>query len=363
MFKMATSPHTHSSNLTAKFMLWVMGAMLPAVVVQCYYFGYGVLIQIIIALVLATFIELLVAKLRQKSIGFYLSDLTGLVTAMMLAIAIPPHAPYWIILIGTFSALFLGKHCYGGLGQNIFNPAMIGYALLLVSFPVQMTGWTVPVELLDSSFNFLDSLSLIFNGKTTQGLNIYQLTNHIDGITQATPLDSAKVFYATLCSDCNPDVAYYDLVKSPIFIKGSWDIAQGWWQVNVAFLLGGLVLLYKRIIHWQIPIAIIGVFTLCSFLTSTLSDITHHLSFYTQLVSGAMMYGAFFIATDPVTASTTPKGKLIFGGLIGLLEYLIRYFGQFPDGIAFSVLLANICVPLIDHYTQPRLYGTKLGRR
>ncbi len=362
MFKMATSPHVHSSNLTAKFMLWVMGAMVPAVAVQCYYFGYGVLIQTAIALSLAVVIEVVVAKLRNKSIGYYLGDLTGLVTAMMLAVAIPPYAPYWIIVIGTLTALLLAKHCYGGLGQNIFNPAMVGYALLLVSFPAQMTGWAVPTELFEHSLSFADDIALIFNGKTMQGVDLYQLISQIDGVSQATPLDSAKTFYASLCADCNPDVAYYDFVKSPIFIKGNWDIAQGWWQVNVAFLLGGLVLLYKRIIHWQIPVALIGVFMLCAFLTDLLAP-THHLSFYAQLFSGAMMYGAFFIATDPVTASTTPKGKLIFGGLIGLLEYLIRYHGSYPDAIAFSVLLANICVPLIDQYTQPRLYGTKLGRR
>lgn len=362
MFKMASSPHTHSSNLTAKFMLWVMGAMLPAVAVQCYYFGYGVFIQISIALSLATVIELAVAKLRNKPITYYLADLTGFVTAMMLAIAIPPYAPYWVIIIGTFTALVLAKHCYGGLGQNIFNPAMVGYALLLVSFPAQMTGWVVPIELLGNSLSLVDDFSLIFSGTTTQGIDLYQLISQIDGISQATPLDSAKTFYSSLCSDCNPDVAYYDLVKSPIFIKGSWDIAQGWWQVNVAFLLGGLVLLYKRIIHWQIPVAIIGVFVFCAFLTQFFG-IKLHLNFYSQLFSGAMMYGAFFIATDPVTASTTPKGKLIFGGLIGLLEYLIRYYGNYPDAVAFSVLLANICVPLIDHYTQPRLYGTKLGRK
>ncbi|MDP8079877.1 electron transport complex subunit RsxD [Phocoenobacter skyensis] len=364
MFKMASSPHTHSSNLTAKFMLWVMGAMLPALAMQCYYFGYGVLIQIAIALSLATVIELAVAKLRHKPTAYYLADLTGLVTAMMLAMAIPPYAPYWIIVIGTLAALLLAKHCYGGLGQNIFNPAMVGYALLLVSFPVQMTSWAVPVELLKHPLNFSDHLSLVFSGVTTQGIDLYQLISQVDGVSQATPLDSAKTFYASLCSDCNPDVAYYDLVKSPIFIKGSWDVAQGWWQVNVAFLLGGLVLLYKRIIHWQIPVAMLSVFTLCAFLTDMLlADVTSHLSFYAQLLSGAMMFGAFFIATDPVTASTTPQGKLIFGALIGLLLYIIRYYGNYPDAVAFSVLLANICVPLIDHYTQPRLYGTKLGKR
>ncbi|MDG6881542.1 Na(+)-translocating NADH-quinone reductase subunit B [Phocoenobacter uteri] len=362
MFKMATSPHVHSSNLTAKFMLWVMGAMVPAVAVQYYYFGYGVLIQTAIALSLAAVVEVMMAKLRHKSLTYYLADLTGLVTAMMLAIAIPPYAPYWIIVIGTLTSLLLAKHCYGGLGQNIFNPAMVGYALLLVSFPAQMTAWSVPAELFEHSLSFFDSIWLIFTGKMTQGVDLYQLINNIDGISQATPLDSAKTFYAGFCSvNCNADVAYHSLIRSPIFMQDS-DFAQGWWQVNVAFLLGGLVLLYKRIIHWQIPVAILSVFMLCAVLTQLFSS-TPHLSFEAQLFSGAMMYGAFFIATDPVTASTTPKGKLIFGGLIGLLEYLIRYYGSYPDAIAFSVLLANICVPLIDQYTQPRLYGTKLGRR
>lgn len=350
MFKMASSPYVHSSNLTAKFMLWVMGAMLPALAVQCYYFGYGVLIQIAIAFALAVVIEVIIAKLRRKPTAFYLADLTGLVTAMMLAMAIPPYAHWWIITIGTLVALLLAKHCYGGMGQNVFNPAMVGYALLLVSFPVQMTSWSVATNLYHHTLGFGDSISLIFNGLTQEGSTLHHLVSQIDGISQATPLDSAKTNLSILGMD--------KLLASPIFAG---QFAQGWWQLNLAFLLGGMILLYKKIIHWQIPASMLAVFTLCAVLTDLFSS-TEYLSFYAQLFSGAMMFGAFFIATDPVTASTTPKGKLIFGGLIGLLVYLIRYYGNYPDAVAFSVLLANICVPLIDHYTQPRVYGTKLSK-
>ena len=169
----------------------------------------------------------------------------------------------------------------------------------------------------------------------------------VDGITQATPLDSAKAGLAKLTLE--------QVQQSPIFHGG---FAQGWWQQNVAFLLGGVFLIYKRIIHWQIPASMLAVFVLCAGLTDVFGA-NPHLNTFSQLFSGAMMFGVFFIATDPVSASITPRGKLIFGGLIGLLVYLIRYHGNYPDAVAFSVLLANICVPLIDHYTQPRLYGTR----
>ena len=129
-------------------MLWVMVAMLPALVVQCYYFGVGVLVQVIIAVSFAVVIELTVAKLRQKPTAFYLADLSGILTALILAMSIPPYSPYWIVMIGVIVALLLAKHIYGGLGQNLFNPAMVAYALLLISFPVQMTSWSVPSQLL-----------------------------------------------------------------------------------------------------------------------------------------------------------------------------------------------------------------------
>lgn len=354
MFKMISSPHTHSNNLTANFMLWVIGAMLPVLVVQWYYFGYGVLIQAGIAVGLAIIIEIVVAKLRRKSTAFYLEDLSGILTALILAMAIPPYAPYWVIVIGVIVALLLAKHVYGGLGQNLFNPAMIGYALLLVSFPVQMTAWLPPLALLNEPPTLADSFSLIFANVTTDGFSVHQLIQSVDGISSATVLDGSKQAVNTI-----KDNVMLGIQLEKLFAN---VLVGGWGQVNLAFLLGGLLLIYKRIIHWQIPMAMLGTFALLSFTTDLVSE-TARWTAQAQLFSGAMMFGAFFIATDPVTASITPKGKLIFGALVGLLVYLIRYYGNYPDGVAFAVLLANICVPLIDHYTQPRLYGTKLGRK
>ena len=348
MFKMISSPHTHSSNLTTNFMLWVIAMMLPALFMQWYFFGYGVLIQVVLAIGIAITIELTVAKLRRKPTAFYLADMSGVLTALILAMAIPSYAPYWVILIGVSTALLLAKHVYGGLGQNVFNPAMVGYTLLLVSFPLQMTAWAPPLALLNEPPTLADSLSLIFASVTTDGFSIHQLINSVDGITQATPLDSVKT---TLTKS---DFITAKNLSETLFDK---VLLGGWGQINLAFLLGGLVLIYKKIIHWQIPVAMLSTFAILSGVTDLATQNSWIMPL--QLFSGAMMFGAFFIATDPVSASITPKGKLIFGALVGLLVYLIRYFGNYPDGVAFAVLLANICVPLIDHYTQPRLYGTK----
>lgn len=347
MFKMVSSPHTHSSNLTANIMLWVVAMMLPAFGVQLYYFGFGVLFQALLAIGLAVVIEIGVAKLRKKPTAFYLADLSGILTALILAISIPPYAPYWVVVIGVLVALLLAKHCYGGLGQNLFNPAMVAYALLLVSFPVQMTAWMPPLALLAEPPSFSDSLSLIFSGVTTDGFSLHQLRESIDGVTSATVLDASKT--AKTLSGIEFEELY-----SNVFLRG-------WGQVNLAFLLGGLVLIYKRIIHWQIPVAMLLTFAVLGGLTDLFGNPAWGVLLH--LFSGAMMFGAFFIATDPVSASITPRGKLIYGALVGLLVYLIRYYGNYPDGVAFGVLLANICVPLIDHYTQPRLYGTKLEKR
>ncbi|GJH43563.1 electron transport complex subunit RsxD [Pasteurella canis] len=345
MFKMVSSPHTHSGKLTMRIMLWVILAMLPAIFAQLYYFGFGVLIQASLAISFALLLEWVVTLLRKKPALFYISDFSVILTALILAIAIPPYAPYWLILIGIFCAVILGKHVYGGLGQNLFNPAMVGYVVLLISFPLQMTTWLPPISLLTEPPTIADAYHLIFTGFSTDGFSLHQLTTSIDGVTQATPLDSAKVVLK--------DQEYQFLLTSPIF---SSDLAIGWWQINLAFLLGGTFLIWKRIIHWQIPIAMLTTFTMLSGITELLYP-AQHLKTITQLFSGAMMFGAFFIATDPVTASITPRGKLVFGGLIGLLTYIIRFYGSYPDGVAFAVLLSNICVPLIDHYTRPRVAG------
>lgn len=355
MFRITSSPHTHSGKLTASIMLWVIAAMLPALATLIYFFGFGVLLQSALAVSFAIFLELIVTKLRRKSTLFYVADFSVILTALILAIAIPPYAPYWIVLIGTFSAVILGKHVYGGLGQNLFNPAMVGYVVLLISFPVQMTAWMPPISLLSEPPNFADSLSLVFSGITTDGFSLSQLTQSIDGLTAATPLDNAKTFYKM--GDAN--TLHYELIKQPLF--NAFAFGLGWWQVNLAFALGGLFLIWKKIIHWQIPLAMLLSFALFSFGTEIFIG-SKVLASQAQLVSGAIMFGAFFIATDPVTASITPRGKLVFGALVGLLIYLIRYYGHYPDGVAFAILLANICVPFIDQYTRPRVVG-HLGRK
>lgn len=354
MFKMMSSPHTHSGKLTARIMLWVIAAMLPALVAQIYYFGFGVLIQSALAISLAVLLEFLVTHLRRKPRLFYIRDFSVVLTALILAMAIPPYAPYWVILIGIFGAVILGKHVYGGLGQNLFNPAMVGYVILLISFPVQMTAWLPPMQLLNEPPSLSDAYQLIFHGLTSDGFTLQQLTNSIDGISQATPLDSVK-------TALKMKMELSQINQSPIFTASPFtmdlNLGLGWAAVNFCFLLGGLFLIWKKIIHWHIPAA----FLLSMLLISTL----HWLFSATapsplwQWFSGATMFGAFFIATDPVTASITPKGKWIFGGLIGLLVCLIRANGNYPDGIAFAVLLANICVPLIDHYTRPVVSGHK----
>ena len=360
MFKMISSPHTHSGKLTARVMFWVILAMIPAIILQIYYFGFGVLIQSALAIGLALLLEWSVSLLRKRPALSDISDFSVILTALILAVAIPPYAPYWIILIGTFCAVILGKHVYGGLGQNPFNPAMVGYVVLLVSFPLQMTTWMPPIALLGEPPTLEDAWQLIFTGLTTDGFSLHQLTASIDGITQATPLDTVRTFYSSagscitdaICSEA----AFYELTNLPIFTQNGWDFAQGWWQINLAFLLGGIFLILKKVIHWQIPVAMLGSFTLLSLLTELVGN-GEHLTVPAQLFSGAMMFGAFFIATDPVTASITPRGKLVFGVLVGSLLYLIRFYGNYPDGVAFAILLSNICVPLIDHYTRPRVAG------
>lgn len=345
MFKMTSSPHTHSGRLTAQVMLWVILAMLPAIITQLYFFGFGVLIQIFLAIITAWLLEFGVTKLRRQTVLFYLSDFSVTLTALILAIAIPPYAPYWIILIGTFCAVLFGKHVYGGLGQNIFNPAMVGYVILLIAFPLQMTSWMLPLELLHEPPTLSDALNLIFTGNTTDGFSLHQLTSSIDGITQATPLDSVKTGLKT--------TALENVLLSPIF---SGIAGLGWWQVNLAFLVGGIVLIWKKIIHWQIPMAFLLTFLLLASITWGINS-TNVPNPLWHLFSGAMMFCAFFIATDPVTAPVTTKGKVIFGMLVGFLLYLIRFYGNYPDGVAFAILLANICVPLTDYYTRPCVYG------
>ncbi|EMK3757729.1 electron transport complex subunit RsxD, partial [Providencia rettgeri] len=304
------------------------------------------LFQILLAMLTAVLTEAVSIRLREKPIVPVLKDNSAIVTALLLGVSLPPLAPWWLIVLGTFFAITIAKQCYGGLGQNPFNPAMVGYVVLLISFPVHMTNWLPPHELQNLSISPLDSLSVIFNGHTLTGISLEQLRTGVDGMSQATPLDSFKTGLLTH--------SVTEVLQQPI-LQGSLA-GIGWQWVNVAYLIGGLIMINRRIISWHIPLSFLGTLAILS-VVSYLIDDSRFAPPLVQLLSGATMLGAFFIATDPVTASTTPKGRIIFGVIIGFLVWVIRVFGGYPDAVAFAVLLANITVPLIDYYTQPRAYG------
>ncbi|PJC85364.1 electron transport complex subunit RsxD [Vibrio sp. HA2012] len=345
-FFIASSPHTHSRKSTPELMKWVVIAALPGLLAQTYFFGWGTLIQLILAFIIAGTYESIIMLLRKRSPSGALRDYSVFVTAWLLAVAIPPLSPWWMLVIGLFFAVVIAKHLYGGLGQNPFNPAMVGYVVLLISFPLQMTSWLMPQILSPDNISLNDALMLIITGFDSDGYSLQQVRAGIDGITMATPLDAFKTAIKAGSSSA-------EALAQPQFSRFA---GIGWEWVNLAYLLGGLLLIRMRIIQWYIPAAMLGSILLCSGLGYLLvpeiiaNPILH-------LFSGATMLGAFFIATDPVTASTTIRGRLMFGLVIGCVMFIIRTWGGFPDGVAFSVLLANMTVPLIDYYTKPRTYG------
>ncbi|WP_318356935.1 electron transport complex subunit RsxD [Enterobacter sp.] len=346
VFRIASSPYTHNQRQTSRIMMLVVLAAVPGIAVQSWFFGWGTLLQILLAIVSALAAEALVLKLRKQKVAAILADNSALLTGLLLAISIPSFAPWWMVVLGTVFAVIIAKQLYGGLGHNPFNPAMIGYVVLLISFPVQMTSWLPPHDIAATVPGFMDALQVIFTGHTVSGEDMTALRLGVDGISQATPLDTFKT---SLHAGHNVD----EILTYPIF--SGMLAGAGWQWVNIAYLAGGLFLLWKKAIRWHIPLSFIVTLAVCSTIGWLASP--ESLSPQLHLLSGATMLGAFFILTDPVTASTTDKGRLIFGALAGLLVWLIRSFGGYPDGVAFAVLLANITVPLIDYYTRPRVYG------
>lgn len=347
-----SSPHGKAGFSTNQMMRIVAYATLPGLAAQIFFFGWGSLIQAIICIMTALVAEAIVLSLREKPIRRTLSDGSAMLTGLLLALSIPPLAPWWVAVIGTAFAIIIVKQLYGGMGFNLFNPAMAGYVVLLISFPVAMTNWTPPMELLQHPITFGDAFMAVFTGFTYDGYNLTQLKMTVDGITMATPLDHFKTQQVL-------NYTTSEISSSPLY--GQYG-GTGWLEVNFAFLLGGLALLKLGIIRWHIPFALLGGLTLSAFVGVALfPDQAYPISF--SLFSGATMFAAFFIATDPVSASTTNQGRLIYGFFIGVMMYIIRHLGGYPEGVAFAVLLANMCVPLIDHYTKPITYGHTKRRK
>jgi len=348
VFINSSSPHLRVRRSTSQIMALVILCLVPGIAVKSYFFGLSNLLQILVAVIVALSAEAFILKLRQRPVLNTLKDNSALLTGILIAIAIPSLAPWWIVVIGTLFAIIFVKQLYGGLGQNIFNPAMAAYVLLLISFPVQMTTWLPTESLQPFSLTLMDQINTILTGATLDGYSLKQLTVTVDGLTSATPLDSAR-------NALHSGLTISEMLSSAEYSRSSWQAIQ--W-VNLAFLLGGIVLLVKRVILWYIPLSFLAGITLFSSIAFAYNP-DLNISPLFHLFSGATMLGAFFILTDPVSASTTVKGRLFYGLLIALIVVVIRNIGGYPDAVAFAVLLANICVPLIDYYSQPNVYGRK----
>lgn len=346
---MQSSPQQTGGQDTASIMRLVIAACIPGVMVSTWFFGIGTLLNVLLASVTAVLLEAVSLRLRQQPVRWTLSDNSVLVTAVLLGIAVPPGCDWWLVVTGVFLSVVLSKQVFGGLGQNLFNPAMCGYAFLLLSFPLEMTSWRIPQAARDAvDFhplaldNLIVSLQLTF---TWPGA-----TASIDGLATATPLLEQKLAASS---------AINDVLQSGGSIVQLLDheSATGWELTNFGYLLGGLFLLAKRIISWHIPVSILATVTLLSLIFYSENSVIVYGSTYLHLFGTATMPGAFFIATDPVSSASTPRGKLLYGMIIGMSMYSIRVWGSYLDSVAFAVLAGNLLVPLIDRFTLPRIYG------
>lgn len=316
---------------TAYLMRWVIVATVPGLGAMTFYFGLGIISNVLLAALFALGAEALVLKLRQRPLRPALRDSSALLTGVLLGASLPPASPWWLIGIGVITAVVVAKQLYGGLGQNPFNPAMVGYALLLISFPTHMTLWSPPQPLI--SDNLWAQISGILPAST------------LDALSGATPLDAFKHKGETVLAS--------EFWASQPLPEGALN---AWRNVALAWLAGGVLLIAKRIISWHIPVSMLVSMAVLATLFYA-SDPSHFASPLFHLTTGAALFGAFFIATDPVSAATSRRGKLIFGAGIGALVMIIRTFGGYPDAVAFAVLLMNLCVPLLDIYTVPRPTG------
>lgn len=291
---------------TPRIMRMVLLAMIPGALCMLPWFGVALLWQLAVAVVMGVAVEAACLTLRRAAIGRNLWDGSALVTSLLIALCVPTSAPWYVLLIAIIAGLGLAKHAYGGLGNNVLNPAMAGYALVLVAFPSELSLWVV------------------------------------DGVTSATPLEVFRYRGGDTVADIWPQA---------FGVLGG----QGWEWINLGFLIGGGFLLFARIINWRAPVAFLASLSLCAALGYDNGSSQSLGSPLMHLFTGGTMLCAWLIVTDPVTAPVSHKGQLLFGAIVGLLVFLIRSFGAYPDGIAFAVLLGNISAPLIDQWIGKHL--------
>lgn len=321
------SPHVHSGNSTPRLMYNVVLALIPALAVTFFYFGIGALVVTSISILSCLAFEFLIQKFMLK-VKPSITDGSAMVTGLILAFNLPSNLPWWIVIIGALVAIGVGKMTFGGLGQNPFNPALVGRVFLLVSFPVQMTSWPLPMA---------------------------SRMAYTDAITGATPLAIVKDGLANgdLMSSISSQIPSHMELFMGAMGGSIGEIAA------FALLIGFLWLLFTKVITWHIPISIfatIGIFTGILWLINpeANADPLFH------LLTGGVMLGAIFMATDYVTSPMHPKGMWVFGIGIGLITVIIRVWGAYPEGISFAILIMNAFVPLINRYIKPSRFGEEI---
>ena len=321
------APHVHSGDSVRRNMLLVIAALLPAYAVSIAVFGWGALITTAISIAACVGCEWLIAKFLLKQQPA-IADCSAVLTGLLLAFNLPSNLPWWIVLIGAVVAIGVGKMSFGGIGQNIFNPALVGRVFLLISFPAQMTIWPLP-----------------------HGFN----TNYIDAATGATPLAAMKQAVKGDASAVNRLPDLWDAFTG--FIGGSFGEV-----CALALIIGGLFLICMRVITWHIPVSVIATVAVFAAVTGWCGVLPEGLTtcqyVMMSLCTGGLMLGAFFMATDYVTSPMTPWGKIIFGIGIGVILMVIRTWGAYPEGVSFAILIMNACVPLLNKI-RPKRFGEK----
>lgn len=337
--KPVSGPHVAAAHNVDGIMRKVILALLPAAGFGVLIFGWPALYLTAVTIAAALLFEVFCLKLKGVPALPFLRDGSAILTGLLVAMTLPPWAPWWIGVVGSGIAIVLGKQVYGGLGQNLFNPAMLARVALLISFPIEMTAWA-DVNPLFFGPGPVDSLAITFAGLPPA-----------DGASGATTLGAVKTGF-TQNQTLPGLLADYSGVLAMI----GWERGSLGETSTLLLLLGGLWLLRQGIIQWMIPLSLLGTVAGLA-LALHVFDSEHYLGPWVHLNSGAVMLVAFFIATDYVTSPNTPLGQVLFGIGCGVLIFVIRTFGSYPEGTGFAVLLMNAATPLIDHYIRPRIYG------
>lgn len=336
-----SGPFTHKVNSVQNIMATVLLALLPATLYDLYLFGWPAIFLFAVTIASCVGVEAACLSLGGKPVAAALADNSAVLTGWLMAASLPPWAPWWVGFLAAIFAIGIAKHAFGGIGQNVFNPAMVGRTVMLVSFPVVMTAWVVPHPLFSATApGFSDAVAITFGGHMP------------DSVSAASALGYVK----TELSRGIP------VSQSAARVPDLMDMAMGYRAGSMGetslllILAGGLFLMARRIISWHIPAAVIGTLFLMGTIFNAI-DPARYTSGLFHVVSGATFLGAFFIATDYVTSPVSKTGQLVFGAGVGLLAWTIRTFAGYPEGMAFAVLLMNSLSPIIDQYTRPRIFG------